>query len=73
MQLQRQTVVQARLLRDGEQRKFENGESTLFLVNTRERAVIDEEVKRIALEAKYAAARAALAVAIGEPARLPGE
>ncbi len=73
LQLQRQTVVQARLLRDGEQRKFENGESTLFLVNTRERAVIDEEVKRIALEAKYAAARAALAVAIGEPARLPGE
>ena len=71
LQLQRQAVVQSRLLRDGEQRKFENGESTLFLVNTRERQVIDEEVKRIALEAKYAAARAALAVAIGEPARLP--
>lgn len=71
LQLQRLAVVQARLLRDGEQRKFENGESTLFLVNTRERVVIDEEVKRIALEAKYAAARAALAVAIGEPARLP--
>jgi len=71
LQLQRLAVLQSRLLRDGEQRKFENGESTLFLVNTRERAVIDEEMKRIALEAKYAAARAALAVAIGEPARLP--
>jgi outer membrane protein TolC len=71
LQLQRQAILQSRLLRDGEQRKFENGESTLFLVNTRERAVIEEEVKRIALEAKYANARAALAVAIGEPARLP--
>jgi outer membrane protein TolC len=69
--LQRQAVLQSRMLRDGEQRKFENGESTLFLVNTRERQVIDEEVKRIALEAKYVSARAALAVAIGEPARLP--
>lgn len=71
LELQQQAVRQARLLRDGEQRKFEGGESTLFLVNTRERAVIDEEVKLIALQAKYAAARAALAVAIGEPARLP--
>lgn len=71
LQLQRQAVLQSRMLRDGEQRKFENGESTLFLVNTRERQVLDEELKRIALEAKYASARAALAVAIGEPARLP--
>lgn len=71
LRLQRLAVLQSRLLRDGEQRKFESGESTLFLVNTRERAVIEEEVKEIALEAKYAAARAALAVAIGEPARLP--
>lgn len=68
---QRQAAAQARLLRDGEQRKFENGESTLFLVNARERQVIDEELKRLALEAKYVAARAALAVAIGEPARFP--
>ncbi len=73
LQLQRRAVVQSRLLRDGEQRKFEVGESTLFLVNTRERQVIDEELKRIALEAKYVSARAALAVAIGEPARLPDE
>ncbi len=69
--LQRVTVTQARLLRDGEQRKFETGESTLFLVNTRERAALDEQVKLIGLQAKYAGARAALAVAIGEPARLP--
>jgi len=69
--LQRVTVTQARLLRDGEQRKFDNGESTLFLVNARERSALDEQVKLIALEAKYVGARAALAVAIGEPARLP--
>lgn len=73
LQLQRQAVVQSRLLRDGEQRKFDVGESTLFLVNARERQVIDEELKRIALEAKYVSARAALAVAIGEPARLPDD
>ncbi len=72
LQLQRLAVLQSRMLRDGEQRKFEIGESTLFLVNTRERQLIDEEIKRIALESKYASARAALAVAIGEPARLPG-
>lgn len=71
--LQRTTVLQARALRDGEQRKFDSGESTLFLVNTRERSVIDEEIKLIALEAKYAGARAALAVAIGEPALLPSQ
>ena len=71
LRLQRETVAQARLLRDGEQRKFDAGESSLFLVNTRERQVIDEEIKRIALEGKYVSARAALAVALGEPARLP--
>jgi outer membrane protein TolC len=64
--LQSATVAQSRALRDGEQRKFEAGESTLFLVNTRERAVIDEELKRIALEAKMVSARAELAVAIVE-------
>jgi len=65
------TVVQSRILRDGEQRRYENGESTLFLVNTRERNVLDEEIKLAALQAKYVAARAELAVAAGEPAVLP--
>lgn len=71
LQLQASAVTQARMLRDAEQRKFDAGESTLFFVNARERQLVDEQGKRIALEAKYAAARAALAVAIGEPGVLP--
>ena len=65
--LQEATVAQARALRDGEQRKFDAGESTLFLVNARERAVIDEELKRIALQAKLVSTGAELAVALGQP------
>lgn len=64
---QREAVAQARRLRDGESRKFENGESTLFLVNSRDRTLLDEQVKLAAYEAKYAGARAALAIALGEP------
>ena len=68
--IQRATVAQARLLRDGEQRKFENGESTLFLVNARERLVLDEQLKLAALEAKALSARAELAVSVGDAGEL---
>jgi outer membrane protein TolC len=66
LDIQRTTVTQARLLRDGEQRKFENGESTLFLVNARERLELDEQLKLAALEARALAARAELAVSVGD-------
>lgn len=69
--LQRLAVAQAALLLDGEQRRFENGESTLFLVNQRERTLLDERVKLAGAEAKAASARATLAVALGFPATLP--
>jgi outer membrane protein TolC len=69
--LQRDAVRLFRILSAGEQAKFDAGESTLFLVNARERAVLDEEIKLVALQAKYLAARAALAVAAGAPGRLP--
>ena len=69
--LQRDAVRLFRILSAGERAKFEAGESTLFLVNSRERQVLDEELKYVALQAKYVAARAALAVAAGEPGRLP--
>ncbi len=68
--IQRATVAQAELLRDGEQRKFENGESTLFLVNARERLVLDERLKLAALEAKGLGARAELAVSVGDAGEL---
>jgi outer membrane protein TolC len=60
-------VDAARTLRDGEVRRFEEGESTLFLVNQRDRLLLDEAVKLAAFEAKYVGARAALAVALGVP------
>jgi outer membrane protein TolC len=65
---QARAVTQARALRDGEQRRYEAGESSLLLVNIRERTLLDEDVKLAALQAKRVSARAALAVAIGDPA-----
>jgi hypothetical protein len=59
-------VRNARLLRDAEQVRFDNGESTLLILNLRERLVLDEAVKLAAVEAKVAGARAALAVATGD-------
>lgn len=65
--LERQTasVRNARLLRDAEQVRFENGESTLLVLNLRERLVLDEAAKLASLEGKLAAARGALALASG--------
>lgn len=59
-------VRNARLLRDAEQIRFEGGESTLLILNLRERLVLDEATKLAALEAKVAAARGALALATGD-------
>ncbi|AMW05456.1 TolC family protein [Gemmatimonas phototrophica] len=66
--LERQSanVRNARLLRDAEQIRFENGESTLLILNLRERLVLDEAGKLAALEGKVAAARGALALATGD-------
>ncbi|WP_439643198.1 TolC family protein [Gemmatimonas sp.] len=66
--LDRQTanVRNARLLRDAEQVRFENGESTLLILNLRERLVLDEAAKLASLQGKVAAARGALALATGD-------
>jgi outer membrane protein TolC len=68
---QRAAAFLSRELRDAEVRRFEAGESTLFLVNIRDRALLDETLKVVAFEAKLAAARAALAFALGEPGDEP--
>ena len=60
------SVRNARLLRDAEQVRFENGESTLLILNIRERLVLDEAAKLAAMEAKVASARGALALATGD-------
>lgn len=64
--VQRATVRGLSLLRDAEQQRFQNGESTLLVVNLRERALLDESNKLAALEGKIAATRAALVVALGD-------
>ena len=66
LERQRSNVRQAGLLRDAEQVRFENGESTLLILNLRERLVLDEALKLAAIEAKVAAARGALALATGD-------
>ncbi len=58
-QIQKQLAIQQSLLRnqegllDGENIRFTNGESSLFLVNNREQKVIETKQKLIALSAKY--------------------
>lgn len=71
VELQTANVVGFRTLRDAEQVRFLNGESTLLIVNIRERKVLDESVKLAKYEAEVAAARATLAAAIGDPRLLP--
>ena len=46
------TVVDLRQLLTGEQRKFDNGESSLFLVNSRESSYINGRIKLAELEIK---------------------
>ena len=69
----RNVVDYAQLLA-GEQELFRAGESSLFLVNSREVKYIDEQVKRIELLVKHRKARLARAFATGELAQtqLPG-
>ncbi len=70
--IQQQNLAQTRLLRDAELARFAGGESTLLVVNLRERAVLDEAVKLAQFEARVAAVRASLAIAIGDIRMLPG-
>jgi outer membrane protein TolC len=53
-------VKNATTLRDAEQTRFENGESSLFLVNTRERSLIDAQIKQAEINSKYAKAKVQL-------------
>ncbi|SDK31211.1 Outer membrane protein TolC [Catalinimonas alkaloidigena] len=49
-----------RQLRDGELEKFENGESSLFLINSRETKLLEAETKLAELQIKYGKAYAQL-------------
>src|SRR5690606_32685025 len=45
LQTQTRMVENYRVLREGEDVRFRNGESSLFLINVRERQLIDSEIK----------------------------
>lgn len=64
--LQEQTAAFARTLLDGENTKFRNGESSLFIVNVRERSYVEAQIKLIELQAKYAQSKLALQWASGQ-------
>jgi outer membrane protein TolC len=65
LQVQEQVVQNAQRLRDGEQIRFENGESSVFLLNSRESYLLTARLKLAELQAKYAQTQASLRYAAG--------
>ena len=63
--LQEQVGQNAERLRQGEQIRFENGESSVFLLNSREASLVSARVKLAELQAKYAQTQAVLRWAAG--------
>jgi len=74
-QLSRQEalVAMSSQLLAAEQQRFESGESSLLIVNLRERALLDERLRLATLVSRRARALGTLAVALGTPARASGE
>ena len=66
IRLQERMVANARTLRNGEVTRFQNGESSLFLVNSREMKLMESQVKLYNLLAKYAKAKTLLYWSAGE-------
>lgn len=58
--LQESMVQNYEILRNGELRKFQNGESSLFLINSRESKLIEAQIKLVSQKTKYEKARAKL-------------
>jgi outer membrane protein TolC len=69
IRVQESAVTNQRRLLQAEQQKFELGESSIFLVNTRETKLIELNVKLEDLRAKYEKALAQLAYAAGQAPR----
>lgn len=65
IQLMASAVENYKLMLAGEKRKFEEGESSLFVVNSRESKLIEAEIKLISILAKYQKSKAGLQNAIG--------
>ena len=58
-------MLNAERLRLGEQIRFESGESSVFLLNAREAALVSARLKLAELQAKYAQTQATLRWAAG--------
>jgi outer membrane protein TolC len=65
IEIQQRLVQNASLLRNAEEMRFESGESSLFLINQRERALLEAQSKLAELTAKYAKAKYQLQWASG--------
>ena len=65
LRVQEQVVQNAQTLRNGEQIRFENGESSVFLLNSREASLVSARIKLAELQAKYAQTQATLRWAAG--------
>jgi outer membrane protein TolC len=61
----RSMVTNYRRLLEAENNKFRNGESSLFLINSRELKYIDAQMKQVELESKVNSVRAKLQAAAG--------
>lgn len=53
LQIQAQSIVNQQLLVNGEIQKFDLGESTLFLINTRETKLIEMRIKQVEIVTDY--------------------
>ncbi len=65
IRMQQDMITNYERLRDGEVQKFEAGESSLFLINSRETKLIEAQIKLIDLYGKYEKEKAALIWAAG--------
>jgi outer membrane protein TolC len=65
LRLQQQATANYQRLRNGEQIRFESGESTIFLINSREASLLSARLKLAELQAKYAQTQAQLRYAAG--------
>lgn len=65
--MQRRMVENYRALLSGELIKFENGESSIFLINTRETELLDARIKLLKLQTQYEKSKIELLYAAGVP------
>lgn len=63
--IQQTLVINSIALRNAEETRFESGESSLFLVNSRERSLIESQIKQAEIKSKYAKAKVQLQWASG--------